>query len=134
MVHDKVAILPDPDPDPDPGTDRRAAPRRPSVRRPPAVAVVVYDGVALFELAVANDVFGTDVAGTSGAPLYRVAICGAAPSVTTDGGFRMEVPHGLDALEAAQTVVVLPTELSDQVPAAVLDALRLARARGRRIV
>jgi transcriptional regulator GlxA family with amidase domain len=128
MVHDKVAILPDPDP------DRRVAPRRPSVRRPPAVAVVVYDGVALFELAVANDVFGTDVAGTSGAPLYRVAICGAAPSVTTDGGFRMEVPHGLDALEAAQTVVVLPTELSDQVPAAVLDALRLARARGRRIV
>ena len=126
MVHDKIAILSD--------SDRRGTPRRPSGRRPPAVAVVVYDGVALFELAVANDVFGTDVTGTSGAPLYRVAICGAAPSVTTDGGFRMEVPHGLDSLAVAQTIVVPPTEFPDQVPAAVLDALRLARTRGRRIL
>ena len=74
-VQDKTAI-------PEPG------------RHPPhEVAVLVYDGVALFELAVTSDVFGTEVAGP---PLYRLSVCGAAPSVTTDAGFRIEVPYGLD--------------------------------------
>jgi AraC family transcriptional regulator, transcriptional activator FtrA len=104
------------------------------LERPPTVTVVVYDGVALFELAVASDTFGTTIATVSGRPLYRVLICGAASSVTTDAGFRMEVPHGLDVLSQAQTVVVLPTLHPAQVPAAVLDALRDARSRGRRII
>ncbi len=102
--------------------------------RPPGVAVVVYDGVALFELAVTSDVFGTTITTASGRPLYRLSICGPAPSVTTDAGFRMEVPYGLEMLDAAQTVVVPPTLVPDQVPAAVLDALRTARSRGRRIL
>jgi transcriptional regulator GlxA family with amidase domain len=101
---------------------------------PPSVAVVVYDGVALFELAVANDIFGTTIATVSGRPLYRVFVCGAAPSVTTDAGFRMEVPHGLDVVPAARTVVVLPTLAPAQVPAPVLDALRAARSDGRRVI
>jgi transcriptional regulator GlxA family with amidase domain len=109
MVHDKIAI-------------------------PPVVAVVVYDGVALFELAVANDVFGTIITTTSGGPLYRVVICAATPSVTTDAGVRIEVPHGLDALAEAETIIVSPTQFPDQVPAAVLDALRLARSRRRRVL
>ena len=95
--------------------------------------VVVYDGVALFELAVASDNFGTTIATVSGRPLYRLSICGAAPSVTTDAGFRMEVPHGLDALPASDTVIVLPTLVPGEVPVAVLDALRAARSRGRRL-
>src|ERR1700722_19184560 len=66
-------------------------------RKPPVVAIVVYDGLALFELAAANDVFGTDVTTASGEPLYRVLICGAAASVMTEAGFRMEVPRGRDA-------------------------------------
>jgi AraC family transcriptional activator FtrA len=98
------------------------------------VAVVVYDGVALFELAVANDIFGTTIATVNGRPLYRVLICGAAPSVTTDAGFRMEVPHGLDVLPSSQTVVVLPTLDAARVPAEVLDALRTARSGGRRVI
>jgi AraC family transcriptional regulator, transcriptional activator FtrA len=101
---------------------------------PPGVAVVVYDGVALFELAVANDIFGTTIATVHGRPLYRVSICGAAASVTTDAGFRMEVPDGLDVLPTAQTVVVLPTLDPARVPVAVLDALRAARSRGRRVI
>jgi AraC family transcriptional regulator, transcriptional activator FtrA len=101
---------------------------------PPSVAVVVYDGVALFELAVANDIFGTTIATVNGRPPYRVSICGAAPSVTTDAGFRMEVPHGLDVLPASQTVVVLPTLHPARVPVAVLDALRAARSQGRRVI
>jgi AraC family transcriptional activator FtrA len=101
---------------------------------PPSVAVVVYDGVGLFELGVANDIFGTMIATVRGRRLYRVFICGAAPSVTTDAGFRMEVPHGLDVVPTSQTVVVLPTLDPARVPAAVLDALRAARSHGRRVI
>jgi AraC family transcriptional regulator, transcriptional activator FtrA len=101
---------------------------------PHDVAVVVYDGVALFELAVTSDIFGTIITTAAGHPLYRLSICGPVPSVTTDAGFRMEVPCGLETLEIARTVVVPPTLLPDQVPVAVLDALRLAQSRGRRIL
>jgi len=103
-------------------------------RKPPVVAIVVYDGLALFELAAANDVFGTDVTTASGEPLYRVLICGPAASVMTEAGFRMEVPRGLDALDEAHTVVVLPTLFQEQVPAEVLDALGRARSRGQRLM
>ena len=102
--------------------------------KPPVVAIVVYDGVALFELAAANDVFGTDVTTASGDRLYQVLICGPAPSVMTEAGFRMEVPRGLDAIDEAQTVVVLPTLSPEQVPAEVIDALRRARSRGQRLL
>jgi transcriptional regulator GlxA family with amidase domain len=100
----------------------------------PVVAIVVYDGVALFELAAANDVFGTDITTASGERLYEVLICGPAASVMTEAGFRMEVTRGLDALDAAQTVVVLPTLFPEQVPAEVLAALRQARSRGQRLM
>jgi transcriptional regulator GlxA family with amidase domain len=98
---------------------------------PHSVAVLVYDGVALFGLGVACDVFGDD---HGGPPLYAVSVCGAAASVTTDAGFAMQVPHGLDTVRAARTVIVLSTELVGQVPAVVLDALREARARGARLL
>jgi AraC family transcriptional activator FtrA len=52
----------------------------------------------------------------------------------TDAGFRMEVPYGLEALEAAQTVVVLPAVDPDRLPDTVPQALRLARSRGQRIL
>jgi len=99
--------------------------------QPHAVAVVVYDGVALFELGVACDVLGD---GHGGPPLYAVSVCGAAATVTTDAGFAMQVPNGLDAVRAARTVVVPPTELAGQVPSVVLDALREARSRGARLL
>jgi transcriptional regulator GlxA family with amidase domain len=54
--------------------------------------------------------------------------------VRLDAGLRMEVPAGLAAVRAAGTVIAVPTEQPDQVPAEVLDALRAARARGQRIV
>jgi transcriptional regulator GlxA family with amidase domain len=101
---------------------------------PPTVAVLVYDGVALFEFAAAHDVFGTEITTASGHPLYRLVICGAAASVTTEAGFRMEVPNGLDSVLAAQTIVVPPTETPGEIPAAVLDALRQARPRGQRVL
>ena len=65
---------------------------------PHRVAALACNGVTLFELAVANDVFGTIITTASGDPLYSLSVCGPAPSVMTDGGLRVEVPHGLDAL------------------------------------
>jgi transcriptional regulator GlxA family with amidase domain len=95
------------------------------------VAILACDGVSLFELGVACDVFGDDSGGT---PLYAVSVCAAAPSVTTDAGLTIMVPAGVEAMQAARTVVVTPTSLAAQVPPAVLDALCAARARGARII
>ena len=101
---------------------------------PESVALVVYDGVAPFEIGVACDVFGAAYAQDFGVPWYRLAICGATPSVRLDVGPRMEVPHGLAAIRTAGTVVVLPTQQPDRVPTEVLAELRAARARGQRIL
>jgi AraC family transcriptional activator FtrA len=99
---------------------------------PHRVAALACDGAVLFELGVVNDVFGTEITTTSGDPLYELLVCGPAPSVMTDGGFSVQLPYGLDALAAAQTIIVLG---AGSVPAApVLDALRLARSRGQRLV
>jgi transcriptional regulator GlxA family with amidase domain len=102
---------------------------------PREVAVVVYDGVALLELGVANDVFGTDVTTPASTPLYRVAVCGAERTVTAEAGLKLQVPHGLDALEIADTIVVPPAMLpGHRVPAEVLDALRQAYEDGKRVM
>ena len=100
-------------------------------RQPHAVVIVVYEGVSLFELGVACDVFGDDHGGDR---LYSLTICAAAPSVTTNAGFLMQVSRGLDAVRGARTVIVPPTELTGQVPESVLDALRQASSRGARLV
>ncbi len=105
----------------------------PATQPPHPVAVVVYAGVALMELGVACDIFGGD-AEIAGVPLYQLTVCGAEPSVSTDAGFSMQVPRGLDALATARTVIVPPTNLPGRVPAAVLGALRQARARNCRLL
>jgi AraC family transcriptional regulator, transcriptional activator FtrA len=110
MVHDKTAIPPH------------------------HVAIVVFDGVELFELAVAVDVFGTAITGQDGRPLYRVSVCGPAPSVATAAGFALEVPNDLDVARTADTIVMTPATFTGRAPAAVLDVLRAASGDGKRIV
>jgi len=105
-----------------------------ATREPHAVAVVVYDGIFPFEFGVACDIFGYDYADAFGVPWYRMSICGPAPSVTVEPGFRMQVPCGLEALHAAETVVVPSTQFPDRVPDEVLEALRQARQRGCRMI
>jgi AraC family transcriptional regulator, transcriptional activator FtrA len=105
----------------------------PRPKPPHPVAVVVYDRVALMELGVACDIFGGD-AEIAGTPLYQLAVCGTEPAVSTDAGLAIQVPHRLDALRTARTVIVPPTDLPGQVPVAVLDALRQAGARNCRLV
>ena len=113
-----------------PGPRQQAKTTRP----PHAVAVVVYDGLLPFEFGVACDVFGHDYTAAFGVPWYRMSICGAVPSVSVEPGFWMQVPCGLEALQAAETVVVPSTEFPDRVPGEVLEALRQARQRGCRMI
>ncbi len=124
MVHDDTANI----------LDQAEPPIAPIAPIAPIVAIIAFEGVTMFELAAANDIFGTEVTTASGTPLYQVVICGPTASATTDMRFRMEVPHRLDALDSAQTVVVPPPVNPDEVPAEVLDALCRARSRGQRIL
>ena len=65
------------------------------------VAVVVCDGLSLMELGVACDIFGGPYGAWFGVPWYRMLVCGPGDSALTDAGFRIEVPHGLEALGRA---------------------------------
>jgi AraC family transcriptional activator FtrA len=100
-----------------------------------AVAIVVCDGVTVFELGVACDVFGEEWAAMFGVPWYRSFVCGIGPGpVTTDSGFQILPAHGLDRIRSADSVIVLPTVSFTQVPAELPDILRQAHARGSRIM
>jgi AraC family transcriptional activator FtrA len=99
------------------------------------VAIVVYDGVGVFELGVACDVFGNTDLTDLGVPWYRLSICGAGgTTVTADGGLRIEPPYGLERIRRVDTLIVPPTDRIDELPAEVFDALRRAHARRCRII
>ncbi len=67
---------------------------------------------------------------------YRLTLCGRDPGpVPTAGGFPVVAQAGLEAVVAADTVIVPAYDDIDQPPPAdVLDALRTAHARGARVV
>jgi AraC family transcriptional activator FtrA len=100
-----------------------------------AVAIVVSEGVTAFELGVACEVFGSHWSAMLGVPWYRSFVCAITPGpVTTDGGFQLLAGHGQERIRRADTVIVLPTESFEQVPAGLPEVLRQAHARGSRIV
>jgi transcriptional regulator GlxA family with amidase domain len=99
------------------------------------VAAVVLNGVAPFELAVACEVFGIDRS-ELGVPWYRFLVCAAEPTpIRTSVGFTIDTPHGLERLREADLIVVPPGHgEGDSPPAALLEELRRAHARGARIM
>jgi transcriptional regulator GlxA family with amidase domain len=107
-----------------------------TANRPRTVAIVVYDGLGLFEFAVASDVFDYAEPGAElGVEWYDFLVCGPdQDEITTDSGLRLHVPNGLAALERADTILVPACESPDGPPTAVLTALRAAHARGARLV
>ena len=116
------------------GANSRSSSRRaaPEVRD---VALLVYDGVGVFELGVACNVFGSTDLTNLGVPWYRLSICGpGTATVTADGGLQIHPPFGLDRTRHVDTVVVPPTNRLHDVPTEVFDALRQAHARGCRII
>jgi transcriptional regulator GlxA family with amidase domain len=99
-------------------------------RQPHRVAVLALDAVVPMDLAAPAQVFGYPEL----AP-YRLTLCGRARGgVATTSGFDVVATQGLEALRAADTVVV-PGFAPHGVPPerAVRDALRRAHARGARI-
>jgi AraC family transcriptional regulator, transcriptional activator FtrA len=96
------------------------------------VAIVIYDGVAMFEFAVAHEVFGTDHHLSPEEPWYRLLICGPGP-VRLKNGLTVEAPLGLSQLYRADTIIVPPCDEPAGPPEEVLRALQRAHARGARL-
>ena len=96
------------------------------------VLVLALPGTIAFDLATPIEVLDRvrlpgDVAG------YRVLVCGSELMIDA-GPVRLAVDHGLDALAAADTVIVPGRyDPAAPVPTAALDALRAAAAAGTRI-
>ena len=110
---------------------KRATP----IRRAHAVAVLAYDGLGMFGFAIACEIFGTAYRPDGNSPWYDLIICAERPGpVRLEGGLVLHVPHGLDALAHADTVIVPSCESPDGPPPGVVHALRQAHDRGARLV
>jgi transcriptional regulator GlxA family with amidase domain len=99
------------------------------------VALVVFDRISPFEMAVPCEVFGTDRS-DMGLPNYRFLVCAAEEGLLrTDAGFGIVAPYGLDGLCEAQTVVVPAwRDVEEAPPAELVEALRRSYGCGARIV
>jgi transcriptional regulator GlxA family with amidase domain len=95
------------------------------------VALVVFDRIPAFEMAVPCEVFGTDRS-AAGLPNYRLLVCAVEPGpLRAAGGITIEAPFGLPDLREADTIVVPAWRDPDEVPPdALLDALREGHRRG----
>ena len=99
------------------------------------VAVVAFDQAPIFEIGVVAEVFGLDRS-ADGLPRFDFALCaGEPPPLRTSSGFLIDTPHGIERLAEAELIAVPgwwpPHETP---PTAVLDALRVAAARGARVM
>ncbi|WP_413804405.1 GlxA family transcriptional regulator [Streptomyces sp. OE57] len=96
------------------------------------VVVLALEGMAPLDLAIPLQIF----APRAETP-YEISVCGPESPVATNSGFAMAITNGLEALDAADTLIVpgfAPGVLPRPFPEAVLDALVTAHGRGRRVV
>jgi transcriptional regulator GlxA family with amidase domain len=92
------------------------------------VAILAYDGVVPFDLAVPIEVF-TRTRLADGRPAYDVQVCACAGEVNA-GLITIRTPHGLDAAVDADTVVVPGTgDIDRPIPAVLIDTITAARGR-----
>jgi AraC family transcriptional activator FtrA len=99
------------------------------------VAVIVCDGVAMFELGIVLEVFALKRP-ELGVPWYDVAVVSFdPPPLTGTGGVRIMPTHSVRALARAGTVVIPNWPKLDQPPpAAMVNAVRAAYRRGARLL
>ena len=99
------------------------------------VAAVVDQGALTFDFAIPCEVFGLDRSDIVD-PWYEFLVVAAGERrVRTQTGFTLEAPHGLDALERADTIVVPGwSDPEDEPSAALKRALVQAHERGARLV
>ncbi|MFI8786627.1 GlxA family transcriptional regulator [Streptomyces sp. NPDC055105] len=98
------------------------------------VAVLVRDGVLPMELGLVHQLFGT-ARSAAGEPLYDVRTCAPRPGrIRTDADFPIYAEHGLEAVAAADTVLVPASHETDEglrpggLPEELAEALREAAA------
>jgi len=99
------------------------------------VAVIAFNGISPFHLAVPCAIFGEDRT-SAGIPRFELLVCAAENGVLqTTAGFSIETRHGLNELSKAATIIV-PSwrDPAEQPSQALLDALRQASQHGARIV
>jgi transcriptional regulator GlxA family with amidase domain len=99
------------------------------------IAALVTDPVAMFETAIACEVFGLDRT-DDGVPPFTFRMCGetaGVPVPTTSGGALIPTHQWQDALDA--DLVVMPAGgVRDSYPEELLDVIRRAHARGATIL
>ena len=99
------------------------------------IAIIAFDGISPFHLAVPCAVFGADC-NTGGVQRIALLVCAAETgALRTNAGFSMQAEYGLEALARADTIIV-PSwrDAADLPPTLLLDALRAAHARGAQVV
>jgi AraC family transcriptional activator FtrA len=101
---------------------------------PHHVAILAYDRLCTFEFGCAVELCALarpelDVT------WYSYAVCAIEPGpLRAAGGLALQVPHGLDALDSADTIVIPGWRDADEPPPrSLLDSLRRAHARGARL-
>jgi transcriptional regulator GlxA family with amidase domain len=97
------------------------------------IAVVAFDRVSPFHLAVPCVVFGE---AHPGAPAFDLRVCAGEPGpLRTTAGFSVEVAHGLEVLKKA-AIVIVPSwrDPAEKAPEPLLKALVAAHRRGAVIV
>ena len=101
---------------------------------PHHVAILAYDGLCTFEFGCAVELFALERP-ELGIPWYSYAVCAAESGpLRALGGLRVQVDHGLEAIDAADTVVIPGWRDAAEPPCpALLASLRRAYARGARI-
>ncbi len=99
------------------------------------IAAVVDQGALTFDFAIPCEVFGLDRSDIVD-PWYEFLVAAAGNRrVRTQTGFTIHVPHALDALERADTIVVPGWSDPDDEPSdALKQALTGAHERGARLV
>jgi AraC family transcriptional activator FtrA len=101
---------------------------------PHHVAILAYDRLCTFEFGCAIELFALERP-ELGVPWYSYMVCAVeAGPLRAAGGFALQAPHGLEAIDGADTIVIPGwRDIDDTPPRALLDALRRAHARGARL-
>lgn len=101
---------------------------------PHHVAILAYDGLCTFEFGCAVELFALERP-ELGVPWYSYAVCAVEPGpLRAMGGLTVAAPHGLEAIQLADTVVIPGwRDVDEAPPVALIEALRRAAARGARL-
>lgn len=102
--------------------------------KPHLVVALVQSPVSIFELGCVVEVFGRQREEID-AQWYAFAVAGVtAGEVLSTGGIVLQVDHGLEAFDQADTIVIPSWDAASPAPPELLQALRFAHDRGARLL